>query len=274
MMKKFCLSILLLLCFALPLGPSAFATTFDNLVVFGDSLSDNGNVARFSDGDIWVEKLANSMKATLYDYAYGGATTGYDNPAIGSSGTGLQWQVDGALNIGYGHTTFAGSTMVSVWAGANDFLQGRLYNDAANNIGLALESLYVDGFRDFLVPNLPNIGSAPAFQAGDPVAAAYASFWTMSFNTALAGTISTFASTKNDVTLYDLDIYSAFSSFQVGSAAWGELFWVDGFHPSSVGHELIYGLAASAIPEPATAILFGIGLLGITGVSRKKRLTV
>jgi outer membrane lipase/esterase len=32
--------------------------TFDQIVVFGDSLSDNGNAGRASNGAVWVEHLA------------------------------------------------------------------------------------------------------------------------------------------------------------------------------------------------------------------------
>src|SRR5687768_12602152 len=76
----------------------ANADTIDKIVVFGDSLSDNGNFytlssrlhradsnvpivpasppyasGRFSNGEVWVEDLAKSLHVPLEDYAYGGA---------------------------------------------------------------------------------------------------------------------------------------------------------------------------------------------------------
>ena len=78
--------LVLALLFAFPVG--SHATAFNNLIVFGDSLSDNGNIGRFTDGAIWVETLAASLGADLYDFAYGGATTGYDNPAANLPITG------------------------------------------------------------------------------------------------------------------------------------------------------------------------------------------
>ena len=70
------------------------ATSLDTLVVFGDSLSDNGNLyeylkhqlpvsppyfkGRFSNGPVWVEALLKSYYSShstdhLLDYAFGGA---------------------------------------------------------------------------------------------------------------------------------------------------------------------------------------------------------
>ncbi len=43
-------------------------------------------------------------------------------------------------------------------------------------------------------------------------------------------------------------------------------FWFDG--RGSISHVTLYG--ATAVPEPATLILLGLGLLGIAGIRRKK----
>ncbi|KAJ3323629.1 hypothetical protein HDU76_013602 [Blyttiomyces sp. JEL0837] len=70
--------------------------TFTNVVSFGDSFSDNGNVfkitgapsapyyqGRFSNGPVFCEQLATMLGATLTDYAYGGAVSSLnDVPSV------------------------------------------------------------------------------------------------------------------------------------------------------------------------------------------------
>ena len=259
--------IVLVILLMVPLGSSA--NTFDNLVVYGDSLSDNGNFGRYTDigGDIWVETLATSLGADLYDYAYGGATTGYDNPAANLGYTGLQWQVDTVA------VPSTGNTLFSVWAGANDFLQMRNFSIAAANIGIALDKLYTAGARDILVGNLPDIGLTPSIYGSD--IQNLASGWTLGFNFALDSVLTAFEYVHTDANLYTFDAYEMFSTFAPGTAEWLELFWdYDYFHPSSVGHQLIYEAAiaeVAPVPEPSTILLLGSGLAGLAWYSRKRK---
>lgn len=131
--------------------PAHASALFSQMVVFGDSLSDNGNFAaatggilppatvypggRFSNGQVAVEYLASRLglaSSQVHDYATGGALTGYDNlakhdPALTSDPIlkgiidaadlpGMRTQVDR-----YASTTPIDPTaLYVVWGGAND----------------------------------------------------------------------------------------------------------------------------------------------------------
>lgn len=127
------------------------AMSVNNIFVFGDSLSDGGNVynvtgnqfpptpyaQRFSNGSVAVEQLASMVGINLQsstvggtNFAYGGADTGvvpgtsFDNylaapplsPLAFLNGTGIQNQVSTASGISFdpNHALFV------VWGGPND----------------------------------------------------------------------------------------------------------------------------------------------------------
>ena len=82
------------------LAAFASASTFTSVIVYGDSLSDNGNLyaltgqppapyynGRFSNGPVAVEYLASTLGVPLSDFAWGGATTGIGNHGDGGTPT-------------------------------------------------------------------------------------------------------------------------------------------------------------------------------------------
>ena len=85
-----------------------FAAPITSVVVYGDSLSDNGNLfavsgqpasppyfnGRRSNGLVAVEDVANTLGVPLKDFAWVGATTGIGN--IGDGGTPTSF---GAFNL-------------------------------------------------------------------------------------------------------------------------------------------------------------------------------
>ena len=128
--------------------------TFNELYVFGDSLSDTGNLfalsnqqippqtryfsGQFSNGPVWIEELAEAMGITfLYpsqdpaldlaagdsaNFAYGGSGTGTTN--VTSDGL---FEVPGLLGqVNEFITTLPGSAnsdaLYVIWAGSNDYL--------------------------------------------------------------------------------------------------------------------------------------------------------
>lgn len=257
-------------------GSQSSAFGYSTVLTFGDSLSDTGNVGRLTDPGtpLWVELLADSLGANLENRAYAGATTGTDNPAAQVAGlghTGLQWQVENFAPL---LATFPGDTLVTLWAGANDFLQQRDVLEAVVNIDTALEDLYTAGGRDFILPNLPNIGATPALLLAGETASLGATAWTQFFNNALAAMLQNFSTLHSDTTIYFVDMFGAFDMFPVNSPGWAELFWnIDGFHPSAAGHQLIFETVlaeVAPVPEPSTAVLLLTGLIGVYSAKRRK----
>src|SRR5215831_15529088 len=115
-------------------------TPFSHLWVFGDSLSDTGNLfrlsggadplppcfeGRFCNGPLWVEHLADYLdmpQVSEENFAVGGATTGTFNSNNGLSNKiypGLQNEIDSFLALG--PTTEPARALYIVEAGANDF---------------------------------------------------------------------------------------------------------------------------------------------------------
>jgi phospholipase/lecithinase/hemolysin len=112
---------------------------YTQVIAFGDSLSDNGNLysasyglvptypywqGRFSNGEVGVEYLASELGVPLTNYAYGGATSGTNNYvsiAYGFSGLpGVSQEVSGYVSS-LGGGTADNQALFVLWAGANDF---------------------------------------------------------------------------------------------------------------------------------------------------------
>ncbi|MGQ4647141.1 DUF4114 domain-containing protein [Lyngbya aestuarii] len=165
---------------------------FSELFVFGDSLSDTGNLfqatgglvpnsppyfeGRFSNGPLTVELLAPQLGLTsnpATNFAVGGAKTGRDNsgdnPALGLEFPGLLDQIDQFVaNTGSQGADPDG--LYVVWAGGNDFLNPPADPKAAvtaavNNLTTAVNALASVGAQNVVVPNLPDIGRTPLASA-------------------------------------------------------------------------------------------------------------
>lgn len=194
---------------ALPAATSA--APFTGLYVFGDSLSDNGNLlalteqvfgagngvpsapyfqGRFSNGPVAVEYLAAGLglaAGQLHDMAIAGATSGV---AGRFPDTGLQNQVADYLTA-LGPLPTDNQALYVVWAGANDFLHGDLNNypsiisAAVSNLTTAVSHLHAAGATDFLLALVPDLGATPRANAFGPAAAGFLTFVSGSFNDAL-----------------------------------------------------------------------------------------
>lgn len=160
------------------------AAPLHDVVIFGDSLSDNGNLyeamkhqlpqsppyfeGRFSNGPVWIELLVasyfpNNAKERLFDYAYGGAGVS-DNDDEDVLYT-LKREIDTYL-LSHDDKASPDSLFV-VWIGANNYLGMPSEADKAIdmvNTGIvkSLKRLVDKGAKHVLVLNLPDLGKTPA----------------------------------------------------------------------------------------------------------------
>lgn len=177
---------------SLLLGFSALASQampinqFDSLVMFGDSLTDNGNLyaymwgylpisppyyeGHFSNGPIWAEYLYHDWYGEqnvggFQDYAVGGAG------AVISRKGNLPFSLAIEVNdYFYWHTYDKPTTsLFTIWIGANNYLNGptnvaSITTGVVDAIGTAVENLARSGGNKFLIANLPDMSTSPYAQ--------------------------------------------------------------------------------------------------------------
>jgi thermolabile hemolysin len=179
---------------------SVFAQTADKLqemVIFGDSLSDNGNYSRdaqkdghpfpgrpydpkehkrASNGAVWPEYLSQIfLKIKLDDEAYIGAKT-IENNKYYPYAVSLKKQVDNYIKNQNGNPIDGDHTLYVVWAGANNIFGFDQANPdasgpyaASGDVFQEILKLHKNGAKYFLVPGLPNFADIPLVNEYDPL---------------------------------------------------------------------------------------------------------
>ena len=219
----------------------ASASMFTGMYVFGDSLSDNGNLyaasfntvpaapyfnGRFSNGPVAAEDMANALVAgggtgsNFYDFAWGGATSGVGNYADGGTVTSLgAYALPGLAGEIGGYTSTFGSAdpnaLYMVWAGPNDYVAGSTdYALAASNVASSIQALYDDGARHILVANMPDLSMTP-----DYFGSADAQSFAVGFNGLLATDLAGLDTAGAQLTQFDT--FGLFNDVLADPSAYG-----------------------------------------------------
>ena len=179
--------------------PALAQLPFNQFVVFGDSLSDNGNLyagtvqfglpatpgppmyatGEYTDGansvpsttaplGLWIEQLAQKMNLPVpqpfekggTNYAVAGALTG-TNPFYSPAIPSLPYLTDQLGLFQKATPTPSPNALYVFWGGGNDILDGFSATAAAANVQGNINTLAAAGAKYFLWVNLPPVGEVP-----------------------------------------------------------------------------------------------------------------
>jgi phospholipase/lecithinase/hemolysin len=227
-----------------------------DLVVFGDSLADVGNVSaatggtlppsslyyqgRFTGGAIWIDTLAEAVGAAPArpsllggtDYAFGGATLSA-TPFFGVPKVGAQ--VDQYLAS---HTP-ARDDLFAFWAGANDFFSDNTLSPTvpAAELVSQVRELAAAGARNFVINELPPLGATPFFQdlkaAGfiDDATIAGVNAWAAGFNDAVAAGLAAVKADFHKANIVTVGTESLFAQYAAPGNPLGFTDWTHAVGP-------------------------------------------
>ena len=245
------------------------------LYVFGDSLSDSGNIAlvtggavpdttvgyapgRFTNGPVYVDYIAQAygLQNTPAlipggnNYAFGGAEIGLSNnpPGLGMQ---LGWY---ASQTG-GHAD--PNALYIVFGGGNDINRGSDLSQSLATLYYIVDTLANMGATNILIPNAPDLGRTPGNNT-DPAKAAALSARSIAFNQGLAQMIGLLEAAHN-INILDVDLFNWSSEILNNGSAYGltdtttaclgtggsacsnpdEYFYWDSTHPTARIHQMV-----------------------------------
>lgn len=257
-MKKQAVAVgFVLLSFMLPLKASA--ANFSKFYVFGDSLSDTGNVfaatgglvapttaipqeppyfqGRFSNQQVWVDYLGDQLGLTPSPYitlnptipnqginfAVGGASSGQGNAVVPNAPLpGVLEQV-GLLTQPtlQANQKLDPDALYAIWGGANDYVFGQATNttQTVQNLSDAVGLLASSGAKNILVFNLPDLGKIPLASA-TPGLSSNLTALTNEHNKELADELGKY-SNNSDLNLISVDVFSLFNQVEANPGKFG-----------------------------------------------------
>jgi len=229
---------------------------FTQFVVFGDSLSDNGNLlagttllgapqpipplyatGEYTDGvnsvpsttaplGLWIEQLAAGMNLPVpqpfakggLNYATASALTG-SNPAYSPNKPSVPWSTDQVSLFLAANRTPPANYLYTFWCGSNDLIAGVNPATAAANIQANIDALAKAGAKYFLWVNEPPVGEAPENINTSQRASLDAA--SVAYNTAMVSAVTQLKTAHPAITIATFDVYSGFMSFTQNPSLYG-----------------------------------------------------
>jgi uncharacterized protein (TIGR03437 family) len=229
---------------------------FTQFVVFGDSLSDNGNFLfgstllgdpqpvppQYADGEytdgtnsvpstssplgLWIEQLATGMHLPVpqpyakggLNYAVASAQTG-KNPAFSPTSPSVPWSTDQVnLFLATEHTAPA-NYLYTFWCGANDLFAGVSPATAVANVQVNISTLANAGAKYFLWVNQPPLGEVPEYISTSQRTSLDAA--SVSYNTAWTAAVAQLQAAHPGIVIITQDVYSGFVSITQNPSLYG-----------------------------------------------------
>ena len=285
-MKRLAVLILAYASFAFP-APTAYGSflDFQNLVVFGDSLSDNGNTfsavgspkppyfnGRWTNGPNWVDYF--SQLAGIPDVSAFLRNRGTNFAVGGSTSVYLAGQIATYLATNGGRANSA--NLYVIWIGANDFEAGFTPQQTSTAIETGVVALREAGAEHLLLLTVPDISFTPDLIAGGGAEVQAAKQFVATANSLIRARVPILAFLLG-LNLHLVDINPLLTELVYTPTAFGftnsvgaaydtttgvvvpdpndYVFW-DGFHPTTRVHyltaQLIYQNAAALASLPIT----------------------
>jgi phospholipase/lecithinase/hemolysin len=227
---------------------SSALASYNQVVFFGDSLSDTGNLyaitggaipasppyynGQFSNGPVWTQDFAAALGLSATPFAYG---TGGTNYAI--AGATMGYYADATAEIPVELGLYLGATsnvadpnaLYVILGGGNDIKYAAALDAATavsnvTNAALAVDgmvqTLYAAGARNILVANLPDIGKTPLASV-DAATSAGATALTQIFNSTLAAALAGSEAAFAGLDLDTLDLYGLMNSVIADPTGYG-----------------------------------------------------
>ncbi|MBV1702930.1 MAG: autotransporter domain-containing protein [Hyphomicrobiales bacterium] len=233
---------------------TAAAQSYNRVISFGDSLTDNGNLfattgqppfpynKRFTNGFTFAEYLAGSPVLGGPSTQTGFLTTGPGsvNYAFGGARNDNGANTNGPIPSTITQiTTFSGlggtygpNDLVTYWAGANNLFQATIPGATQATIqaaavssglqsGAQVGNIAALGAKTIVIMNLPNFGLLPVYTAQGPLGIATGSFASTTFDLTQSQAVQAAAAAHPGTNFIQVDAASAVASVIANPAAFG-----------------------------------------------------